>query len=323
MTKSPIHSFCLALLIVSLAAAVEPGQPSMTALSAEIQRAVGFKNPDPALRNPDYFAEKFIGPRERAAFKSALASLPNLPPGALDLDWDAMVERFVGKAGLDRHTARTKYFDDALLTALGDGDSQVVILGAGFDSRAYRFQGALGGVRFFEVDYGPTQEYKKLRLKEILGSVPTYVRFVAMDFTKDDLLTELRKAGYSERERSLFVWEGVIGYLTETAVKDTLHFVRDHAAAGSTLAFNYTLSGDPAVNNPHTHYALWGEPRLFALPGANAGDFLRREGLETFSDVSLTDLLKKYGLPIAESDGRDRRFCLARVAAKPGSARSR
>jgi methyltransferase (TIGR00027 family) len=73
----------------------------------------------------------------------------------------------------------------------------------------------------------------------VFGSVaravelPSTVSYVPMDFTKDDLLTQLTKAGYSQREKTFFLWEGVVFYLPEAAVKDTLHFVRDHAAPGS------------------------------------------------------------------------------------------
>src|SRR5206468_1072046 len=80
-------------------------------------------------------------------------------------------------------TYRTKRFDAALLDALQNGARQVVVLGAGFDSRAYRFQSQLRGVRFMEVDYGPTQAYKKQRLGEILELIPSNVSFVPMDFT--------------------------------------------------------------------------------------------------------------------------------------------
>ena len=71
-----------------------------------------------------------------------------------------------------------------------------------FDSRGYRFQSQLRGVRFMEVDSGPTQKYKKQRVKEIFGALPRNVSYVPMDFTKDNLLEELVKAGYSEQRKA-------------------------------------------------------------------------------------------------------------------------
>jgi methyltransferase (TIGR00027 family) len=101
-----------------------------------------------------------------------------------------------------------------------------------------------------EVDLGPTQEYKQRRLGEILDAIPSNVSFVPMDFTKDDLLEKLRNAGYSEQENTVFLWEGVTYYLPESAVKDTLHFVRDHSATGSRIVFDYFGASNPSVNNP-------------------------------------------------------------------------
>ena len=257
--------------------AVEPGLPSKTAVYVTAARAVGSKDPDPQLRNPDYLAIKFLGPRERAV-------LPELQLDALDLDFDSAIKQ-LGVYIVAVMTYRTKRFDAALLDALQDGARQVVVLGAGFDSRAYRFQSQLGDVRFMEVDYGPTQAYKKQRLGEILEVIPSNVSFVPMDFTKDNLLEQLRNAGYSEQQKTFFLWEGVTNYLPESAVKDTLHFVRDHSASGSRIAFDYFGASNPAVNNPRHVYARWGEPLLFGFPNDRAREYVQQEGLGVLSDT--------------------------------------
>jgi len=265
------------LLLGSTFQAVEPG-PSKTAVWAAAGRAVGAKNPDSRQRNPDYLAIKFLGPRERAL-------LPDYPMEALDLDYEASMAQLGHQLAVAVHTFRTKAFDVALLDALKDGARQVVVLGAGFDSRGYRFQPQLSGARFIEVDYGPTQEYKKQRVRDILGALQQNVLYVPMDFTKDSFLAQLTQAGYSEREKAFFLWEGVTYYLPESAVKDTLHFVRDHSAAGSRIAFDYTLSTDRNLNNPQGFGARWGEPWLFGFPDRGAAAYVRREGLDVMSDT--------------------------------------
>jgi methyltransferase (TIGR00027 family) len=136
-----------------------------------------------------------------------------------------------------------------------------------------------------EVDYGPTQAYKRQRLGEMSVAIPSNVSFVQMDFTKDSLSEQLRTAGYSERQRTFFLWEGVTYYLPESAVKDTLHFVRDHAASGSRIAFDYTGASNPAVNNPRHLYARWGEPWLFGFPNDSAREYVQHEGLGVLSDA--------------------------------------
>ena len=259
--------------------AVEPGLPSKTAIWAAAARAVGAKNPDRKERNPDYLAVSFVGPRERA-------QLPDYDLAALDVTSYAETMMRVGfKLPVTSHAYRTRAFDQAMLDALHDGAEQVVVLGAGFDSRGYRFDRELRGVRFMEVDYPPTQEYKKQRVTEILGALPARVTYVPMDFTTDNLLTQLTKSGYAEREKTFFLWEGVTFYLPEAAVKDTLHFVRDHAARGSRIAFNYTYATDRNVNNAESLYAKWGEPWLFGFPEDGAAPYLRREGLNVIADT--------------------------------------
>jgi methyltransferase (TIGR00027 family) len=275
----PISISIFFLLLGSIFQAVEPELPSKTAVWAAAGRAVGAKHPDALQRNPDDLAIRFLGPRERALLQ------PDYPMEALDLDYDASMAQLGYPLAVAVHTFRTKAFDAALLDALKDDARQVVVLGAGFDSRGYRFQPQLSGVRFIEVDYGPTQEYKKQRVTEVLGVLPQSVLYVPVDFTKDSLLAQLTQAGYSEREKTFFLWEGVTYYLPESAVKDTLQFVRDHSAAGSRIAFDYTLSTNPNLNNPRTLFARWGEPWLFGFPGGGAAAFVRREGLDVMSDT--------------------------------------
>jgi methyltransferase (TIGR00027 family) len=218
---------------------------------------------------------------------------------------------------------RTKHFDRILDEALRSGTRQVIILGAGFDSRGYRFRERLKGVRFLEVDYGPTQENKKQRVKAVLGRLPSEVRYIAMDFNKDDLLVQLRRGGYSEKERGLFIWEGVTMYLPEAAVRQTLRFIRQHSAPNSTVAFDYAIASDPNINDPNSRFARLGEPWIFGFPGNSAEALLREERLATLSDDTYPDLVNRYGLsrqtqrgsglPVITGDQKTRRFCIARV----------
>lgn len=276
----PFKQFARIVVILCLAGttftAVESGL-SKTAVYVAAARAVGSKHPDHQRRNPDDLAIRLLGARERAV-------LPELQLDALDLDFDRAIKP-LGEHIVAVLTYRTKAFDRALLDAVQDGATQVVVLGAGFDSRAYRFQPQLRNVRFIEVDNGPTQAYKRQRLDEILEVIPPNVSFVPMDFTKDSLLDELRNAGYLERQKTFFLWEGVTYYLPESAVKDTLHFVRDHSAPGSRIAFDYFGASNASINNPTHQYARWGEPLLFGFPNDRAREYVQQEGLGVLSDT--------------------------------------
>ncbi len=283
-----MRGFAALLLCGSICTAVEPGRPSKTSVVTTVMRAVGSKFPDPAFRNPDYLAIRFVGRDERSLFD-------DFPVEVVDLDFDDAVKRVAPERVVGMYL-RTRFMDDALEECLKDGVRQVVILGAGFDSRGYRFENKLSRVRFIEVDYGPTQEYKKRRVKEVLGKVPDHVQYVPMDFTKDDLLTQLKTGGYSETVKTLFIWEGVTMYIPETGVRATLNFVRDHSAAGSRIAFDYFLSRMSLVNNLASLNTKWGEPYIFGFPGEDAATFVRGAGLEVISDQKYYQLVKRYAM---------------------------
>ena len=312
------RAICGMMLCALMAVAVEPGLPSKTSILTVALRAIGARSPDPELRNPDYLAIRFLGKNERAI-------LTSFPMDAVDLDFQPAIQRLSAEDRISVTTMfiRTKFIDSTLVEALRDQVGQVIILGAGFDSRGYRFAGLLQKVRFFEVDYGPTQEYKRQRLKEILGTLPKSVQFVPMDFTKDDLLTRLQKAGYLQKAKSLFIWEGVTQYIPEASIKSTLDFVRDHSATGSKIVFDYSLSSDSRINNPRTRFAAWGEPWIFGFPGGSAGEYVRRNGLAVVSDTSMGDLENQYThgrrettLPVLLAENRARRICVASVPAR-------
>jgi methyltransferase (TIGR00027 family) len=282
-------------LFVSSGSSVEPGLPSRTAVAVLNMRAVGARHPDPAFRNPDYLAAKFLGPRERGL-------LPDAVVRTMDLDYEAVLAQIAVpfQVLITNQVLRTRHIDAALETALASGTRQIIVLGAGYDSRAYRFQQDGRGTTFFEVDYGPTQEYKKIRVKEIWGELPKNVRYVPMDFTKDNLLTQLERSGYSTRLKTLFIWEGVSYYLPEPLVRKTFQFVRDHSVAGSAIIFDYIDVGNPRLNNPQSFTARVGEPMIFGFPIEGAGAFVRSEGLEVASDLSFNQLYDRYA---RRSDG--------------------
>jgi methyltransferase (TIGR00027 family) len=314
-------------LSVSGVGAVEPGRPSKTSVWTAILRAVGAKNPDPQFRNPDHLATKFVGARERAL-------LTDYPTEVLDLPYDEAIKRLPDPPNVMTLHIRTKHVDATLEEALRDGVRQVVILGAGFDTRGFRFADKLRGVTFIEVDYGPTQEYKKRRVKEIFGGLPRHIKYVAMDFAKDNLLTQLRKGGYQPARKTLFIWEGVTRYLPEAAVLATLRFVRDHAAAGSTISFDYITTRNLLLNDPGTRPAKWGEPFVFGVPETGAAALVEREGLEIVNDFTGNTLVQKYAmradgtssLPLPPgvagraapraAEGTSGGHCLARVKAR-------
>ena len=117
------------------------------------------------------------------------------------------------------------------------GIRQVVILGAGYDTRAARLPRA--GVRFFEVDHPATQAAKRTRLAALPGYPVDATAYVACDFERHDPVDRLRAADFRVSEPALVIWEGVVPYLTEPAVRATASRIATGLEPRSLLAFDF------------------------------------------------------------------------------------
>ena len=107
-----------------------------------------------------------------------------------------------------------------------------MILGAGYDSRPYRFADRLAGVQVFEVDHPATSTAKQAKVRESIGDIPANVAYVAVDFTVDNFADKLLACGYRVTRPTVFLWEGVTPYLDLAAVEGVLSFVTTSARAG-------------------------------------------------------------------------------------------
>jgi methyltransferase (TIGR00027 family) len=291
-------------------------RPSATALEVAAYRAIGARHPDAAVRNGDHLAERLLGPAERAIL---LAGGAEAVVKALDMStdaaWASLGNRSVFARGVH---IRTRHIDDVLGESLAAGIEQIVLLGAGLDSRAYRFD-ALRRMRVFELDLPQTQEYKKSRVRDVLGSLPDHVSYVPIDFTTQDLAAVLDGAGYDPRKKALFIWEGVSMYIPEAAVDATLRAVTRKGASGSRIVFDYFLrsaldSPTSPLNDVSKIVAKVGEPFVFGVSGADARAFVTARGLRVLSDFGSAELGKRY-LPagVAMPSPSANRICTAVV----------
>jgi methyltransferase (TIGR00027 family) len=133
-------------------------------------------------------------------------------------------------------TCRKRYIADKVTEALDSIDA-VVVLGAGLDTLAYRLA-RTSVIPIFEVDQPVNIERKAAAVRRVLGTIPSSVHLVPLDFERDDVLTALAERGYRADYRTFFVWEAVTQYLTADAVHATLESLRP-AAPGSRLVFTY------------------------------------------------------------------------------------
>lgn len=259
-----------------------------SAHTVSVLRAMAVKEKDPAVRGSDYLAKHFLTPKY-----SLFVGL--MPHGLL-----RQFVQFKAPGSYCFMITRTKHFDNILLQQIKAGVKQVVLLGAGYDTRAFRFAGELQNVSVFEVDFPGTQLYKKKRLREAGSSLSAPVTYIPLDFNEEPFERALMRNGFSPRMKTLFLWEGVSYYLPQAVVKQVLQFVRT-CAPGSSILFDYATRS--FVSGDHSSYggkqvARWlekiKEPFLFGLDAAETPGFVQGCGLQLVSDYGPEDFEDMY-----------------------------
>lgn len=199
--------------------------------------------------------------------------------------------------------ARTRFIDDAVQDVLSQGITQVVILGAGLDTRPYRLSG-MEHIRVFEVDLPFVQENKKRKLYNHCGQLPKWVTFLPIDFDTQSLEEIFSGTSFDPARPAIFVWEGVTQYLSEEAVRRTLAFV-GASAPGSILVFTYVLqsviehrSTLPGAEKMMEQVAKGGAPWLFGLEPASVASYLLPFHLHLSTDVGHAEHQARYFKPL-------------------------
>ena len=221
-------------------------------------------------------------------------------------------------AGVAAHAlCRHRHIDGHLLGELAAGAEQLLILGAGYDSRAYRFAAELTGRPVFEVDLGPTSRRKA---KIVAGHPEQFaagrVNRVLIDFRTESLADVLLSAGFAVGVRTVVIWEGVVMYLDDAAVRATLRTLRQLCGAGSTLVMDcwYELRGgvfDDVRRLGAKAIGLIGEPVTFSLPPDAVPALMRDEGMTVEDLLDWRELAERYA-----TDGRHCEPSLYVVAAR-------
>jgi methyltransferase (TIGR00027 family) len=211
---------------------MQPHQASRTAAIMAAFRASETAKPRDRRLFSDPYAKAFSPPALRvAASASRLPVAGGLLTRFIDWRWPGARSSAV---------ARTRLIDDWIGAAISGDVEQCVILGAGFDSRAWRLP-ALAQVRTFEVDHPATSAAKEDRLSR-LGVARQRVDFVRVDFEREDFAPSLEAAGFDAGRRSLVLWEGVSQYLDAQSVARVFAWA-GRLAPGSRMIFTYVDAG--------------------------------------------------------------------------------
>jgi methyltransferase (TIGR00027 family) len=255
---------------------VRQGRPSRTAEHNALFRALESRRRKGVVDDP--LAEAFLGPPLRA-----VSRLGRPAAAVIDRRWPGVRTSVV---------ARTRLIDD-VVAELAPAVEQVVVLGAGFDSRPYRLP-ALARPSVFEVDHPDTQRRKQAVLAST-GAPADGVRFVATDFNLGHLDAALSEAGYRRDVPTLLLWEGVTNYLDASAVEAGLRWC---ASAAPTSALVVTYVDRQVLDHPeryvgadrlHASLRRAGEHLTFGMAPAAMGPYLAALGLRREWDLGAAE----------------------------------
>jgi methyltransferase (TIGR00027 family) len=264
-------------------------------------RAFGSWERDPAIRNPDLLGGELAADGGVYRLGLRLASVPVLHACGR---W--VFER-TGPGLYWAEIARVKYFDDVLLGEVSAGVCQVVVLGAGFDSRPYRFRDELSDVHVIEVDHPVTAARKRQRVESVYGGLPKGVTYLSVDLNHEDLRAALAGGGFDPDAPVLVLWVGVSMYLAADVVAGVLGWVGERPAH-SSIGFDYMdqsfFDDERLLGGPRrTRFVvgLSGEKLAYGIARSSVPVLLGEHGLAMRSHLGPEEMRAKY---LRRSDGR-------------------
>jgi methyltransferase (TIGR00027 family) len=271
---------------------MKSGAPSRTAEYMALFRALESTRPADRRLFEDRAASSFLRPTLRAvALAARFPPMRSLIVAFVDHRWPG--PRLSG-------VVRTRAIDEFVADAVQDGCAQLVLLGAGYDTRATRLPAA-ASLPVFEVDHPVTQARKR----KVAGAHAQHVRYVPLDFESDALPPALVDAGLDAGLRACVLWEGVFSYLTPTAIDLTLAALVEVCAPGSRILLTYV--DQRSFEGQSSDSQAWftavrdvGEPFRTGLDPAQATAFFAARNLTLRHDESTTEAARRLGVPNAE-----------------------
>jgi methyltransferase (TIGR00027 family) len=204
--------------------------------------------------------------------------------------------------------ARTKYIDAVFEKTLADRFDQILLFGAGYDTRALRFQDKAQQTRIFELDEPHTQQAKINQLGRRNLGIPPNLVFIAIDFEKESLSQKLKMAGFQKGQRSLYILEGLLMYLEPESVQETFQSIREYSSTGNRVVFDYIQAS--VLRHENTLYGeaelvksvrKAGEPWRFGIEPGEIESFAEAQGFKVDDHKCAQALEATY---FKDKDGR-------------------
>ena len=197
--------------------------------------------------------------------------------------------------------ARTKFIDSIFQKAVTNEFDQILIFGAGFDSRGIRFADLNKKTNIFELDAPVTQKAKISQLKKRGIEINPNITFISIDFNKESLEDKLAEFGFKANKKSLFILEGLTMYLDPEAIDNTFNVINQFAGTGSEVVFDYVYSsvlreenlyyGESEVLNQVKNA---NEPWSFGIEKGELKSFLKDKNLKLIQSLNSEDLENEF-----------------------------
>lgn len=238
-----------------------------------------------------YKSDDYIAPMLLPSFLELLAKLRAF----------RNIYRLLAPKGIYEYViARTKYIDN-LIKINGDHFEQVLLFGAGFDSRSIRFKDTLKYASFFELDSLITQNAKLKLFHEKKISIPPNVVFIPINFEKESASQKLEEYGFQREKVCLFLLEGLTMYLDAKSIDTTFKLISNYAGKDSMVVFDYVHKsvirhediylGEREVSQM---VSVFGEKWSFGIERGKISNFLSHYGLYLIDESDSLALEKRY-----------------------------
>ncbi|MDR3577572.1 MAG: SAM-dependent methyltransferase [Anaerolineaceae bacterium] len=282
-------------------------QAGITALVTAYARAYHATHDSPKIFD-DFLADQYYTAQEHIDFDRYLAETLKLIDPALassQPDQDSALALVMQIQNGPVTLSRSRYAEDSLEDVLRQDSRfsprQYVLLGAGFDTFAFRRSDLLERLQVFEVDHPVTQELKRQRIGAANWKIPGQLHFVPVDFTAENLTAALKRSSYHPDQPSFFSWLGVSYYLTSQVVFAALQDLAGIAAPGSTIVFDYldTDAFVPEKAGKRVQFMLWiadqvGEPMKSGFDPHHLADELDVLGWKLQEDLAPDEINRRY-----------------------------
>ncbi|WMJ86552.1 SAM-dependent methyltransferase [Anaerocolumna sp. MB42-C2] len=250
---------------------------SQTAMLIASLRALACYEEDPLIHGDDYMAELFLPDEKRKSLKIN--------------EIRSVIKKAVPEGLYEYVIARTKYFDELFSQYLNLEIPQIVLLGAGYDSRACRFANQIKNSKIYELDTWATQNMKRQILSDNTIEIHPNVRYVTADFEQDEWFQKLYDAGYHCSLQTLYIWEGVTFYLTPETVNFMLSLLKQHSLSGSILSFDYQHKDN---NTALIDTGLNAEAIKFGLNAGECDTYLHNFGYSAIEKLDSEMMCNRY-----------------------------